>query len=126
MISNIFLFIPVIASAMVHEWIYFVFALGLSIFSPIYHYLTEYNSSKIALRNITKKLDWIFALGAHLYMYYFIFTKVQSSLQVTLAVLLSLSVIFFLYGFKFGDYKKSHPWFHVFASIVSGLIVLSK
>ncbi len=126
MISNIFLFIPVIASALVHEWVYFVFALGISIFSPIYHYLTENNSKNINLRNIAKSLDWFFAVGAHMYMYYFIFTKVDPSLQSILATLLSLSIIFFWYGFKFGNYKKFHPWFHVIAPIISGLIVLSK
>ncbi len=126
MLSNIFLFIPVVASAWVHEWLYFFFALGISIFSPIYHYLTEYNSKYVKLRNRAKELDWIFAIGAHIYMYYFIFTNVPHSSQPPLFILLSFSIMFFWYGFKFGDYKKFHPWFHVVAPIISGLIVMSK
>lgn len=124
--SNIFLFIPVIASALVSEWLYFFFALGISIFSPIFHYLRENKSKRTKLLHIIRDFDWMFALGAYIYMYYFIFTKVDSQFQTLLTIALSLTGIFFIYGFKFGSYKKFHPWFHVVAPIVSGLIVVSK
>jgi hypothetical protein len=124
--SNIFLFIPVIASAIVHEWLYFFFALGISIFSPIFHYLRENNSKRTKLLHAIRDFDWFFAVGAYIYMYYFIFTKVNNQFQVPLTIALSLTGIFFWYGFKFGNYKKFHPWFHIVAPVVSGLIVVSK
>lgn len=124
MFSNVFLFLPVIFSAYKGEWIYFFFALGLAIFSPIYHYLTEYKAQKTKLQNIFKSLDWIFAIGAYAYMYYFIFERVEQY-QAILFILLSSTILFFYYGYKFGNYKKWHPWFHVAAPIVSSLIVLS-
>lgn len=124
--SNILLLLPMIAAAYVHEWIYFTIALGASIFSPTYHYLKESNSKHLSLFKLAKDFDWLFATAAYYYMYYFIFTKVQVELRVWLAVALSLTMMFFWYGFRFGNYKKTHPWFHIITALVSGLIVLSK
>lgn len=121
--SNVFLFLPVIISAWKGEWIYFTFALGLAIFSPIYHYLTESKTKKDTFLKITKNLDWLFAIGAYAYMYYFIFERI-GQYQIVLFILLSSTVLFFYYGYKFGNYKKWHPWFHVVAPIVSSFIVL--
>lgn len=126
MISNIFLFLPVIAAAWVGEWIYFSIAFGLSIFSPIYHYLSEFNRSNEKSFKIAKTMDWVFALSAYIYMYYYIFTKVNPSQQILFAILLSLTAIFFWYGYKVSDYKKYHPWFHIIGPIISALIVISK
>ena len=125
-ISNIFLFLPVIASAYIGEWLYFFFAIGLSIFSPIYHILRESNTSKKKLLNLFKRLDWLFAIGAYIYMYYFIFTKIDFSLKILFLVLLTLTLIFFWYGYKSKNYKRLHPWFHLIAPIISSLIVISK
>ncbi len=121
--SNVFLFLPVIISAWKGEWVYFTFALGLAIFSPIYHYLSENKTDKTNFLKITKNLDWLFAVGAYAYMYYFIFAKVEVY-QNLLFVLLTFTVIFFWYGYKFANYKKWHPWFHIVAPIVSSFIVL--
>ena len=126
MLSNIFLFLPVVASAYVHEWIYFIFASGISIFSTVYHYLKENHSKNKKLVSIVKKLDWVFAVGSYIYMYYFIFAEVTYSLHLILAILLSMTAIFFWYGWKVGNYHKIHPWFHVFEGTISALIVLSK
>lgn len=124
--SNVFLFLPVIISVWKGEWVYFTFALGLAIFSPIYHYLTEYKAQITKLQKIFKNLDWIFAIGAYIYMYYFIFERVELY-QAILFILLTSTILFFYYGYKFGNYKKWHPWFHVIAPIISSMIVfLSK
>ena len=124
--SNIFLLFPVIAAFYAKEWFYFSIALCVSIFSPIYHYLKESNSKYLTLLSLVKDFDWLFAIAAYIYMYYFIFTNTQVGLRVWLAIALSLTLIFFWYGFRFGDYKKTHPWFHIVTALVSGLIVLSK
>ena len=122
MISNLFLFIPVIISAWKGEWIYFLIALGASIFSPLYHYLKIYRVESNFFKPI-KEMDWVFATLSYTYMFYFIFKKVPSEFQIALTVLLSITILFFWYGFKKGNYMKFHPWFHIFASLVSGLIV---
>ena len=122
MISNLFLFIPVIISAWKGEWVYFLIALGASISSSLYHYLRIYRFKSRFFKRI-KEMDWIFAIISYAYMFYFIFKKVPSEFQLSLAVVLFTTILFFWYGFKKGNYMKLHPWFHIFASIVSGLIV---
>lgn len=123
--SNIFLFLPVVAAAWIHEWLYFAFALGLSIFSPLYHYLKIYKPNSKYLPGV-KAADWLIAVGAYLYMFYFIFTKDAPGLRLFLFSALTFTVLFFWYGFRFRKYKNLHPWFHVMAPIVSSIIVISK
>ena len=108
------------------EWIYFAFSVGLIFASPSYHYLKEFHPSFKIILNLFKDSDWIIALGAYCYMFYYIFTKVTLSLQIPFTIALVISLLFFWYGFKYGDYKKLHPWFHIFAFTISGLIVISK
>lgn len=120
--SNIFLAIPVVIAFYKSEWIYFFFALGLFIFSPLYHFFDIYNDSSNFLQ-LFRALDWINALGAYIYMYYFIFFKLPKKYRIFLFVFLTLTVIFFIYGYKFGNYEIWHPYFHILAPIVSGLIV---
>ncbi len=123
--SNISLLFPLWASFFMREWIYFAFVAGLCISSPLYHYLKEHHSSKPHLFKNARALDWIIAGGAYAMMYFYIFTKVDSTFRIPLFIALSLSLIFFWYGYKIGNYRKLHPWFHLTAPIVSGLIVLS-
>lgn len=68
-------------------------------------------------------MDWSFAVISFGYMSYFIFTKVATELRFYLSAMLVLTIIFFFYGWRFGNYQKLHPWFHVIASLVSGVIV---
>ncbi len=126
--SNIFLFIPVIAAAWVHEWVYFTIALLASITSPIYHYVVEFYLSKIYLHNTVRAMDWSIALCAYAYMFYYIFTNTAHLFKIPLLLCLTATIIFFWYGFKINinKYKKTHPWFHIITSIISGIIVLSK
>lgn len=124
--SNIFLIIPAIAAYYAQEWIYFSIALCVGIFSPTYHYLKESNSKYLFIFKLAKDFDWLFAIVAYYYMYYFIFTKTAAQLHFWLATALTLTLVFFWYGFKFGNYKKTHPWFHVVTGLVSALIVLAK
>lgn len=120
--SNIFLLVPTIIAYAKSEWVYLAFCLGLCVASPMYHYLKIYNRGS-KMFPFFKALDWIVGIGAYFYMYYFIFTKVVVGWQIALAVLLTLTVAVFIYGFKFGDYNKSHPWYHLFVFLTSGLIV---
>jgi len=123
--SNIVLLFPLIASFYMKEWIYFAFVAGLCISSPLYHSLREYRSNEPHLFKTARTLDWLLAGGAYFMMYYYIFTKVNPLFKIPLFIALSLTLVFFWYGYKIGNYKKLHPWFHLTAPIVSGLIVLS-
>ena len=120
--SNIFLAIPVVISAWKGEWIYFAFAVALIISSSAYHYL-KIKRSKSQTERFFKEADWIVAGGAYIYMYYFIFTQLDSHIQIPITIVLTSTLLFFWYGYKWSSYKKMHPWFHVTAFIVSGLIV---
>ncbi len=120
--SNIFLLVPTIIAWAKGEWLYLAFCLGLCVASPMYHYLSLYNR-KSRLFVFARTADWVVGIGAHAYMYYFIFNKVGGEWQMPLATLLSLTILFFIYGFKFGSYKKLHPRYHVFVFLTSGLIV---
>ena len=124
--SNIFLLFPVIAAFWAREWLYFSIAFGLIIFSTIYHYLSELNPSKTLLLKISKNLDWILASCGYIYMFYYVFTRVNPLFKIPLFIALALTLVFFYYGYKFGNYKKLHPWFHFITFTISGIIVISK
>ena len=124
--SNIFFFIPVIAALWLHEWVYFIIGFSACIFSPIYHYLREYHPQKTKLFKTVRDLDWLAAVCSYAYMYYYTFTKVQPQYQMPLAIALTLTIAFFWYGFKFGNYNRTHPWFHTVLPLVSFLVVISK
>ncbi len=122
MFSNIFLTLPAIVSALYHQWLYCFFATGLVIFSPLFHYyrITDRNSN---VYKLFKTLDWLFAVGAFLYMYYYTYTY-TTTFRITLFALLTFVVIFFWYGWKKASYEKLHPWFHIIAPLVSTLILV--
>lgn len=122
--SNIFLFIPVLIAAKKGEWLYFILALALCVSSPIFHYLYSHNTKSVLFGPI-RKTDWIIAITSYIYMFYFIFAKIRQY-QLLLTFLLVATALFFFYGYKFGNYKKLHPWFHIFAPIISGIIIYLK
>ncbi len=120
--SNIFLLVPTLISVWKGEWVYFAFCAGLCVASPVYHYLSLYNR-KSKIFPFFRAFDWVVGIGSYGGMYYYIFYKVPVVYQISLATMLTLTIVFFIYGFKFGDYDKSHPWFHIIAFLVSGLII---
>ncbi len=123
MLSNIFLIMPVLFAGAYHQWLYFFFASGLCIFSPLYHWYKTKNPQSPSFI-LYKTCDWAFALGAFVYMYYYIYRNVFGQSKTILYILLSLVVAFFWYGWKRADYEKLHPWFHVIAPIVSSAILV--
>ncbi len=123
MFSNLFLILPVISAAQYHEWLYCFFASGLFIFSPLFHWYRISDTSSIYFR-VFKKADWIFAIGAFLYMYYYIYAFISGRQQLALFILLTLVVWFFWYGWRRGEYDTWHPWFHIVAPIVSSVILI--
>lgn len=120
--SNIFLAIPVVIAFLKKEWIYFGLALGLLIFSPLYHFFDIYNENSYFLQ-LFRILDWSTAIGAYIYMYYFVLFRIPKNLKIHFFIFLTLTIIFFIYGYKFEDYEIWHPYFHIIAPIVSGAIV---
>lgn len=123
MLSNIFLGLPVIFAGIYHEWLYCFFASGLFIFSPLFHWYRIYNS-RLFLFKFFKTLDWVFAISAFVYMYYYIYQYTSGYIEFALYILLSLVIVFFWYGWKKGDYEKYHSWFHIIAPIVSSIILV--
>jgi hypothetical protein len=123
MFSNIFLILPVLFAAIYHQWLYFFFASGLFIFSPLFHWYQITNRSS-TLFQVFKTFDWLFAISAFIYMYYYIYRYTGGISQLSLYFSLSLIVIFFWYGWRRGDYHKWHPWFHIIAPIVSSAILI--
>jgi CDP-diglyceride synthetase len=124
--SNIFFLIPVIAALLLNEWIYFAIGLSACIFSPIYHYLRENHSKHTTLLSVVRKIDWLCAITSYAYMYYFVVTRVSPQYQGSLITALTLTIMFFWYGFKFGNYQRAHPWFHVILPFISLLVVTLK
>ena len=122
MLSNIFLSLPVIFAVIYHQWIYCFLASGLLIFSPLYHWF-KINKNDSLYFNIFKKLDWLFALSAFIYMYYYVHQYILTN-NLPLYILLTFILIYFWYGYKKGDYEKTHPWFHVIAPIISSAILV--
>ncbi|MBP6974561.1 MAG: hypothetical protein KBB54_01310 [Candidatus Pacebacteria bacterium] len=124
MASNIFLILPVIFAALYHQWLYCFFASGIFIFSPLFHWYRITNPTSPLFR-VFKTADWLFAVGAFIYMYYYVFNYIYEKYQILLSVLLTLVVIFFWYGWRRADYSKMHPWFHIIAPIVSSVILIA-
>jgi hypothetical protein len=123
MFSNVFLILPVLFAEAYHQWLYFFFAAGLCIFSPLYHWY-KITNPRSRYFTVFKTFDWAFALGAFVYMYYYIYSHTEGQNAAILYILLSLVVVFFWYGWKRADYKKLHPWFHIIAPIVSSIILV--
>ncbi len=124
--SNLFILTPIILSLIKKEYIYLFFSFGGFIFSILYHYTSEYslNSKR---RIIYRNLDWFFALGSHFYMFYYIFVYIrETKIIVFLTALLSLNILFFIWGWVWKEYSKYHPWFHVTIGLISGFIVITK
>lgn len=123
MSSNIFLALPVIFAFIYQEWLYCFLASGLLIFSTLYHWDKITKSVSFSF-NLFKRLDWMFAVCAFIYMYYYVHLYIVSQYGITFYFLLSLVLLFFWYGYKKGDYKKTHPWFHIIAPIISSAILI--
>ncbi len=123
MFSNIFLGLPVIFAVIYQQWLYSFFASGLFVFSPLFH-CYRINNSNPSLFKLFNLFDWLFAIGAFIYMYFYVYQYIEGQSKILLLILLSLVVIFFWYGWKKADYEKLHPWFHVIAPIVSSLILI--
>jgi len=121
--SNIFLVLPVIFSVIYHQWLYCFLASGLLIFSPLYHLFRIIKHNSLCF-NIFKKLDWLFAVMAFIYMYYYVYMFVLNY-KLLFYILLSFVLVYFWYGYKKGDYNKTHPWFHIIAPIISLAILVS-
>ena len=121
--SNIFLALPVIFASIYHQWLYCFLASGLLVFSPLYHWFKIIKPNSLYF-NLFKKLDWIFAVGAFAYMYYYTYQNIEWYKQIIFYVLLSMILIFFWYGYKKSDYEKMHPWFHIIAPIISSAILV--
>lgn len=123
MFSNIFLILPVIFAGFYHQWLYCFLASGLLVFSPLYHWYKINKPISFSFK-LFKKLDWIFAISAFIYMYYYTYQNIEGYKQFLFYILLSLVLIFFWYGYKKNDYQKWHPWFHVVAPIISSSILI--
>ena len=123
MFSNVFLALPVIFAGIYQEWLYGFLASGLLIFSPLYHWFKINRPVSFAFQ-LFKKLDWIFATSAFVYMYYYTYHNIGGYKQIIFHILLSLVLVFFWYGYKKNDYQKWHPWFHIIAPIISSAILI--
>jgi hypothetical protein len=121
--SFIFLF-PTIVAFYKHEWVYFVLAFLIFIFSTLYHLYFKHKINHW-FTSFLREGDWSVALTCYLYMFYFIYKYSFDNLKIILAALLIISVTFFILGYKkIISYHKFHPWFHIFAGTISGMIVL--
>lgn len=118
--SNVFLILPALFAALYQEWLYFFFAMGLCIFSPLYHWYQAHNPGS-RLFTVYRRLDLAFAISAFTYMYYWVYQ--YGHYKTTFYILLTLVIGFFLYGRR-SNYKKLHPWFHILAPVLSSAILI--
>lgn len=123
--SNVFFLFPVVASIFKKEWIYCAISTAAIIASFTYHNL-RISGSHLPEYAWARTADWLVALCAYGYMYYFTFRKARPKRRMYLTVFLTATLVFFFYGFLLGDYDTLHPLFHIAIGIVSGIIVASK
>lgn len=122
--SNLSFLFPIIAAFIKKEWIYCAISTAAIIASFSYHNL-QIDGNHLPVYVWARTADWVVALCAYGYMYYFIVKKARPKRRIYLTVFLIATLIFFFYGFLLGDYNALHPWFHIAIGVVSGLIVLS-
>lgn len=122
--SNLFLILPAIFAALYYEWIYCFFAVGIFIVSPLFHRYQIINTSS-PLYWIFRVIDWFFAIVAFMYMYFYTYTHFSGTTRVVFYSLLSLVILFFWYGWRWGDYSKWHPVFHIIAPLLSSAILIA-
>lgn len=120
-LSNAFLILPVVFAGIYHAWLYLFLATGLLLFSPLYHWYSEYRP-RSPLHVWYRRADVIFARCAFIYMYYYTLRYVPGVYAVVMVILLSLLVVFFWYA-QGSRYERWHPWFHILAPIVSSAIL---
>lgn len=120
--SNIALVAPVYLAARYHEWIYFAIISGLLVFSLLFHWFRIVAIHSVPY-GILRKLDWLFALSAFGYMFYFIYEHLYGTRASIFYLLLIFVLLLFWYGWKEGDYNTWHPWFHIFAAMISSLVL---
>ncbi len=123
MVSNCFLAIPIVFSFIYGEWLYLFFAVGALIFSYLYHWF-KIRDRETILFPLFRFFDWSFAAAAFFYMFYFSYHFLSGSLQLFIYLSLIGVIFFFLYGWQYSDYKKLHPYFHIVAGFISGLILI--
>jgi hypothetical protein len=124
MLSNMFLLLPVLLAVWYGEWLYALIAFGLVVFSPLFHWYRITNQKSFAYW-ACRRIDWIFAVIAFFFMYYYVALNIRGATAFVLYAALSSIIIFFWYGWKKGDYDKLHPWFHTIAPIVSIVILIA-
>ena len=123
LLSNLFLILPALFAAIYSEWLFCFFAGGLFIFSPLFHWRRITNPSG-AYFVIFRLIDWAFATTVFVYMYRYVYHHFIHDVALLFYASLLLVIIFFLYGWRRGDYNMWHPWFHIIASIVSSAILI--
>ena len=122
-ISNIAFLIPIVIAYRSEEYIYYILASLVFLVSSMYHWYSKNKPSTIA-HILFRVSDWFIAILCYLYMYWFVWNRTPSDYRFILTLLLSSTIALFAYSFwGGGNYRRIHPWFHIYTGIVSGLIV---
>ncbi|MEK7588946.1 MAG: hypothetical protein AAB438_03970 [Patescibacteria group bacterium] len=125
--SNIFLLFPIFVSFFKEEWVFFGIAIGMFVSSVGFHYGYEFYK-RSSMTQSFRMLDWLLAMLGTLYVFYFIINSPEDiNLKIFLSSLFMMTIVFFWYSYvlqNFKGYRRLHPWFHMFAQITLGLIVL--
>lgn len=121
-LSNIFLILPVAYAVVLNEWIFLLVSSGLLIVSPIFHLFKDLKED-VWYFTFFRVLDWLLASTAFIYMYFYVAENVPD-FKYVFYIFAGLLIYFFWYGYKVGNYRRLHPWFHVFAGVLAALVLL--
>lgn len=116
MVSNLAFLIPITTAIILGNWIYFALGLGVLFFSPLFHY-ADLQKKKGTWYQSLRVGDWFFAIATFGYLAFFAFTHFETRYAWWVIGSLLAVAGFFFYGWKWGDYERLHPWFHLVASI---------
>ncbi len=122
MFSNVFLVIPMVYAGLYGEQFFFYFALGILLCSPLFHWY-KIMAPESRPFWVFRIADWIFAVGCFGYMYWYVSDSIGGVPGTVLHVCLAAVIIFFWYGWRYGNYAKLHPWFHAAAGLLSFVIL---
>ncbi len=123
MASNIFFVVPICIALVQGQWVFLAIASSIMICSPLFHWynIVAPGSWKYWLFRV---LDWVCAGSAVIYLYLHIGAQFTEQTQIIFQLLLSLALLFFWYGWRYGNYRTLHPWFHLIVAALSSAILL--
>lgn len=121
--SNFIFIFPIITSFLYKDFIYCFLSTSIFLASSGYHFYKEKKYSTAHV-NLLRKFDIIIATLSYVYMFYFVYTYLDSGQNLFYFLLSATIVAYFVSKQELGKKYNLHSYFHLAIGTVAGLIPL--